>query len=82
MILQELVKYYERLAEQGKVSKPGWCSAKVSYCLDLRPDGTVARVISCLKEEERGKKKGSGSPGFYCAGHGFPFLRHCPEFSL
>ena len=57
MILQELVKYYERLAEQGKVSKPGWCSAKVSYCLDLRPDGTVARVISCLKEEERGKKK-------------------------
>lgn len=57
MILQELVRYYERLAEQGKVSKPGWCSAKVSYCLDLRPDGTVARVIPCLKEEERGKKK-------------------------
>ena len=25
MILQSLVGYYEYLAQQGKVSNPGWC---------------------------------------------------------
>lgn len=25
MILQSLVKLYETLADQGKVSRPGWC---------------------------------------------------------
>lgn len=36
MILQALAKYYENLAEEGKVPKPGWCSAKYlikSICL-------------------------------------------------
>ena len=31
MILQALAKYYENLAEEEKVARPGWCSAKVSY---------------------------------------------------
>ena len=32
MILQALVKEYESLAEQGKVSQPGWCQA--NYLLE------------------------------------------------
>ena len=56
MILQALEKYYENLAEEGKVPKPGWCSAKVSYQINLSEEGDV-KGISCLKtEEERGKK--------------------------
>ena len=35
MILQALAKYYENLAEEEKVARPGWCSAKVSYQIDL-----------------------------------------------
>ena len=35
MILQALAKHYENLAEQGKVSRPGWCHAKVSYAVNL-----------------------------------------------
>lgn len=35
MILQSLVKLYETLADQGKVSRPGWCNAKVSYAVVL-----------------------------------------------
>ena len=39
MILQALAKYYETLVEEDKVSKPGWCSAKVSYQIDLTKIG-------------------------------------------
>lgn len=55
MILQALAKYYETLVEEEKVSKPGWCSAKVSYQIDLTKEGEVKGII-CLKEENRGKK--------------------------
>ena len=57
MILQALVQYYENLAGQGKLSKPGWCHAKVSYALDLNADGTIKAIISLKHEEERGNKK-------------------------
>lgn len=57
MILPALVKHYENLVEQEKVSRPGWCSAKVSYQIELSGDGKI-KGISCLKrEEEIGKKK-------------------------
>ena len=39
MILPALVKHYENLAEEGKVSRPGWCSAKVAYQIDLSRGG-------------------------------------------
>lgn len=57
MILQALVKYYETLAEQGKVSRQGWCQAKVTYALDIDMEGRLLGVISLKQEEERGKKK-------------------------
>lgn len=57
MILQALVQHYENLARQDKVSKPGWCHAKVSYLIDLKEDGTIKEIIPLKREEERGKKK-------------------------
>ena len=46
MILQALVKHYENLAEQGKVSRLGWCHAKVSYEIELSPEGDVVGITS------------------------------------
>lgn len=42
---------------QEKVSKSGWCQAKVSHAIELNEDGTIKAIISKRKEEERGKKK-------------------------
>lgn len=56
MILQALVKHYETLAEQGKVSRQGWCRVKVAYALDIDTEGRLLGLISLKKEEERGKK--------------------------
>lgn len=57
MILQSLMKYYESLAKDGKVTTPGWCQAKVSYMIDLNEDGTVKQLIDLKQEKEAGKKK-------------------------
>ena len=51
MILQALVKYYEDLAKQGEVSRPGWCQAKVSYGINLSAEGKILVIIT-LKEEQ------------------------------
>lgn len=56
MILQSLVQHYEMLADKGKVTKPGWCSAKVSYAIRLGNDGTVLGIVDLRQEETRGKK--------------------------
>lgn len=56
MILQSLVEYYEVLANEGIVSRPGWCSAKVSFGISLREDGSIRGVIDLRKEEVKGKK--------------------------
>lgn len=57
MILQALVQYYESLVEQEKVSKLGWCHAKVSHGIEINEDGSVKGIITLKQEEERGKKK-------------------------
>lgn len=56
MILQALTKHYETLLDQGKVFKPGWCRAKVSYALDIDTNGSLLGIISLKQEEIRGKK--------------------------
>lgn len=56
MILQALVKYYERLADAGKVTRPGWCSAKVAIGLEISSEGELLGVIPLKNEEVRGKK--------------------------
>ena len=57
MILQALTEYYESLAREGKVSREGWCQAKVSYAVNLSKEGKILGIISLKQEEERGKKK-------------------------
>lgn len=56
MILQSLVKYYEALEEKGEAARPGWCTAKVSYALELSLDGQLCRVIPLKIEKQKGKK--------------------------
>lgn len=57
MILQALVDYYEALAAQGKITKPGWTNAKISYALQINAEGELKRVIPLKTIEQRGKKK-------------------------
>lgn len=54
MILEALVRYYEKLAEDEKVSKPGWCTAKISYVLEL------AKMESCEELFRLNRKKNVG----------------------
>ncbi|MGY6277155.1 type I-C CRISPR-associated protein Cas8c/Csd1 [Methylomonas sp. MgM2] len=45
MILQALVSYYDRLAEQQDMLPPyGWSWEKISYCVVLRQDGSIQDV--------------------------------------
>lgn len=57
MILQALVKHYENLAEEGKVSREGWCKGKVSYAISLSKDGEVKNIVSLKQPEKRGKRE-------------------------
>lgn len=47
MILQSLCAYYDQLLEThpDEVSKPGWCPRRVSFMLDLSPQGELRGVI-------------------------------------
>lgn len=56
MILQALVKHYEVLAEQGEVSKLGWCRARVSYALDIDTEGNLQSIIPLKTEVQQGNK--------------------------
>lgn len=56
MILQSLVEYYEALEKKGKITRPGWSEAKVSFALELSERGELLRVVPEKVEEERGKK--------------------------
>ena len=57
MILQELVKYYEALAERGEIALDGWSKEKVSYSLELDREGKPLKILSLGVEEENGKGK-------------------------
>ncbi|MGM9613281.1 MAG: type I-C CRISPR-associated protein Cas8c/Csd1 [Butyricicoccus sp.] len=56
MILQALCTYYNALAARGEISPPGWCSAKVSFALDIDENGVLHGVIP-LKIIPPGAKK-------------------------
>ena len=57
MILQALVSYYEALAKQGEISRPGYAPAKVSFALRIDWDGELLGILPLKDEVERGKKK-------------------------
>lgn len=56
MILQALVQYYEVLLAKGKIARPGWTSAKISWGLELSPKGQLLAVHSLQTEQPKGKK--------------------------
>lgn len=56
MILQELTAYYQVLRAKGKISLPGWSSAKVPYALQLSPQGSLTDILT-LKYLPEGAKK-------------------------
>ena len=56
MILQALTRYYEILAADGKLPKPGYSPAKVSFALNLSPSGELLDIFPLRREEQRGKK--------------------------
>ena len=51
MILQSLVDYYETLARQGAIAKPGWGNYKISYAVNLNQQGEVIGILSLEKEQ-------------------------------
>lgn len=55
MILQALAQYYEDLAKQGKIARPGWARTKISYALCIDENGELEQVIPLLEAAE-GKK--------------------------
>ena len=56
MILQALVQYYETLLDKGKIARPGWTNAKISWGLEISFDGQLLAVHSLQTEQARGKK--------------------------
>ena len=56
MILQALVDYYESLAAQGKLAKPGWGKANISYALDISEIGELLSIRTLLNQITQGKK--------------------------
>ena len=56
MILQALTGLFEDLVRQGKLSKPGWSPAKISYALCLDSAGALTYVVPLLSEKTLGKK--------------------------
>lgn len=59
MILQSLVRYYDRLAtEKNKLPPYGWSFEKISYCIVLNEDGSIYNIESMhIKEEVKNDKK-------------------------
>lgn len=56
MILQALVGYYEALESQGKIPRPGWVNAKISYGLNLDAEGMLTGILPLKEDVLRGKK--------------------------
>ena len=56
MILQALVGYYEELASQGKIARPGWARAKVSWALEIDEEGQLLDVLPLRSPSRDGKK--------------------------
>ncbi len=56
MILQALTSLFEALTRSGKLSKPGWGPAKISYALCLEESGKLESVVPQMVEVQSGKK--------------------------
>ena len=56
MILQALTRHYEDLLALGRIPRPGWTTAKVSYALALDGDGRVIQLLHLNQQVRHGKK--------------------------
>lgn len=56
MILQALTDYYELLAGQGRIGRPGWSNIKISWALEINADGQLVSVLPLKHPSENGKK--------------------------
>ena len=56
MILSALVKRYENRLAEGKIPKPGWSKAEISFGLRLNESGEIADIVGFRTETQRGKK--------------------------
>ena len=54
MILQSLVRLFEDLVQDEKLSNPGWSQVKISYALCLGLDGALEYVVPQLHEVPSG----------------------------
>ena len=57
MILQALVELYEDLAAHGKMARPGWSDANISYALYINDAGEIEQVADIRQVSENGKGK-------------------------
>ena len=57
MILQALVRCYESLAAADELEKPGWSMVKVSWGLELTPEGQIQRLWPLESADAKGKKR-------------------------
>lgn len=56
MILQALFEYYEALASQGKIARPGWAKADVYWALEIDEYGNLLDVLPLCSPSQDGKK--------------------------
>jgi CRISPR-associated protein Csd1 len=57
MILQVLVRHYDALAVNGKISPEGWSLARVSFALVIDDNGRLTNIISLKQIPDGGKKE-------------------------
>lgn len=57
MILQALTEYYETLAALGKLERPGWSEANISYAMYINDVGELEQVADIRQVPENGKGK-------------------------
>lgn len=55
MIFCELVKLYEQLVQQGKISTDGWMDEKVTYGLMLDREGRIVQLLSLKNDEGKSR---------------------------
>lgn len=55
MIFYELVRLYEQLVYQGKISAPGWMDEKVSYGIMLNREGNIVQLVSLKNENGKAR---------------------------
>lgn len=62
MILQTLAEYYEVLVRQGKLERPGWANAKISFALSINDRGELERLDILKIQPPQNTKKSMPVP--------------------